>query len=355
MAAPTGAGFSSEMHRRLGAQFERTAFGSQTPVHYGSAEAELQVLRDSAGVADRSWLETVELRGEDRTRFLNGLATCEVKGATVGACIYGFLADAKGRVFADAAVRVGDDRLELELAPGKAKVVAAHLSKYVIADRVEIELPAATETIVVVGPQAAERMAELTGASGPREEWQVETMELLGRPVRVVRHPRLGVEGFLVRATNGGGGLFEALSEGGLPPVGHGAMEVARVEAGIPVFGIDLDDDVLPQETGFAEAVSYTKGCYLGQEVIARIHYRGGVNRVLRGLRLGAVGGAARASVRFEDRQVGEATSALVSPTHGPIAIGLIHRKAAEPGTEVEVEGVGLAHVIELPFERTGD
>lgn len=355
IAAPPGAGFSPETHRRLGAQFERTALGSQTPLHYGSAENELQVLRESAGVGDRSWLETVELRGEDRTRFLNGLVTCDVGGAAVGECVYGFFTDAKGKVLADAVVRVGDDQLELELAPGKAAEIAAHLKKYVIADRVEVEVPASRETVVVVGPQAGERLVELSGASGPREEWQAETMELLGRPARVVRHPRLGAEGFLVRAANEGASLFQALCESGLPPIGYGAMEVARVEAGVPIFGIDLDDDVLPQETGFEEAVSYSKGCYLGQEVIARIHYRGGVNRVLRGLRLGGVGAGDRASVRFENRQVGEATSALVSPTHGPIALGLLHRKAAEPGTEVEVEGVGLAHVIELPFERTGD
>jgi folate-binding protein YgfZ len=138
--------------------------------------------------------------------------------------------------------------------------------------------------------------------------------------------------------------------------VGIAALEARRVELGVPRFGRDFGPEHFPQETGLGEqAVSYTKGCYLGQEVIARIHYRGQANRLLRGLRLppGTTVDAVAdgAELRYEGRPVGTLSSAVRSPALGaPVALAIVHRRGAEPGTRVEVEGGGAAEVVALPF-----
>ena len=138
--------------------------------------------------------------------------------------------------------------------------------------------------------------------------------------------------------------------ERGAAPVGEAAAEIVRVERGRPRYGIDLDDTVIPQEAGLNErAVSFTKGCYVGQETVARLYYRGKPNRHLRGLRLSAPAEPG-AELRLGERVVGQLTSAVLSPAHGPIGLALVRREA-EPGATVSVGEHGAeAEVVELPF-----
>jgi folate-binding protein YgfZ len=142
------------------------------------------------------------------------------------------------------------------------------------------------------------------------------------------------------------------LSAAGAVEVARGSIDLVRVERGRPLFGVDFDSDCFPQETGLEErAVSYTKGCYLGQEVVARIHYRGGVNRQLRGLR-GAIGDdlVVGEKVLREDEAVGAITTAAYSPSVGaPIALAILHRKA-EPGAKLRLETGSPVTVVEVPF-----
>lgn len=352
----------TELHRGLGGEMERLAAGIELAAHYGSPIQEHGLLRRSCGVGDRSWMPALELTGEDRARFLNGLITCDVKTPSSGQGCYGFLTDAKGKILADAAVQVEDERLLVELPPGQAEAIAEHLSKYVIADRVEIRPVIDELGLAVVGPAARRRLEALVGEQElPEHDWEHRSVELLGRSVRVTLHPRLGAAGFLVRTTVADAAdLFEGLVRHGvsgeLRAIGYLAMEMARVEEGIPLFGVDLGSDTLPQETGLVDAVSYTKGCYLGQEVVARIHYRGHVNRHLRGVALEGdslpPGGAA---VSFEGERVGTLTTPVRSPELGQvIGLALIHRKASDPGTAVDVETAGEGEVTELPFVSTG-
>jgi folate-binding protein YgfZ len=129
-------------------------------------------------------------------------------------------------------------------------------------------------------------------------------------------------------------------------------MEILRVEAGIPRFGRDFGPENFPQETGADEAVSFTKGCYLGQEVVARIHYRGGVQKALRGLVFAAGRGPRTGTRLFHDgREVGAATTVVESVALGrPVGLGIVHRRAAEPGNTLELEGGGQAEVRDLPL-----
>ena len=141
----------------------------------------------------------------------------------------------------------------------------------------------------------------------------------------------------------------DALLAAGATPVSEDAAEIVRVEHGRPRYGIDADDSTIPQEAGLnARAVSFTKGCYVGQETVARLFYRGKPNRHLRGLKLSEPT-ATGTELRLGERVVGRLASSLVSPTHGPIALALVRREAA-PGDTVEVAGGATAQVVELPF-----
>jgi folate-binding protein YgfZ len=149
-------------------------------------------------------------------------------------------------------------------------------------------------------------------------------------------------------------GLLDAGAGAGVRMVGHHALDRLRVEVGRPLYGVDFDDGHFPQETGLEEAaVSYTKGCYLGQEVVARIHYRGGVNRHLRGLVMEGDGPSAAElpgrPVLHDGRPAGTLTSATDAGDGRRLGLSILHRRA-EPGAEVEVEGAGTARVVELPF-----
>lgn len=359
----------ADLHRRLGAAFTTIDAGPAPPVeavaHYGDVAAEVRALREGCGLLDRSFVGRLELTGADRQRFLNGLVTCDVKALTPGAGAYGFFTAIKGKVLFDVAVLALADRLRLELPPGSEGAVAEHLSKYQIADRVEVSPLTATLPLTLAGPRAAEVLAA-TGGGGDLADlagapWSSASAMLAGFEVVAVRQGLIGVPALtLWVAAADAAGLAEALlaagGPAGLVPVGVDAAEVVRSEAGIPRFGRDFGPDHFPQETGLDEtagAVSYTKGCYLGQEVVARIHYRGGVNRLLRGLRFEAGAGTPLpgAALLFEDREAGTATTVVSSPALGrTVGLAILHKRAATPGTILEVAGGGRAEVVELPF-----
>ena len=338
-----------------------TALGCELPIHFGAVREEYNALHESCGVVDRSWVPTLELTGEDRVRFLNGLVTCDVRAPGPGEGCYGYFTDAKGKILADVGVLVHDDRLLLELPPGRAEAIAEHLAKYLITDRVEIRPVDDLVGLAVAGPTAGRFLDHLLGDEVPRADWQHRAIRLLGHGVDVCSHPNLGVAAWIVRVARASAAeLFSALVDrhagGELRAVGHKAAEAIRVEGGNAIAGIDLDPSTLPQETGYSEAVSYTKGCYLGQEIVARIHYRGQVNRHLRGLRFEDEDvPEADAEVSFEGEVVGRVTSPTFSPELGqPIGLCLLHRKGSDPGTRLEVGAGGAAEVTELPFVHRG-
>ncbi len=326
--------------------------------------ADYRVLRESWGVAELPAGGRLELGGADRERFLNGLVTCEVLGLSEGNGRYGFVTSAQGRILADVVVLAAADRLLLELPAGSEEPIGGHLRKYVVADRVEIEPGPARTTLLVAGPGAEAALAARVEGGLPAEPWDHAEREIAGAKARVLRHPRVGLPAFeldaapdaaaeIVGALVGEAGDLEAGEAATGRRVGAEALEAVRVEEGIPRFGREFGPENFPQETGLDDAVSYTKGCYLGQEVVARIRYRGQVNRALRGLVFddGEEPPLEGAAVAFEGREAGRVTSAVRSPRLGrPVALTMIHRRAAEPGTEVEIEGGRGARVVGLPF-----
>lgn len=313
------------------------------PPHYGSVAEEYRALREGCGVATRSEAGLLEITGKDRQRFLNAYITCEVKDLALGQTAYGFFTSPQGRILSDAVVLALEDRFWLEVGPGQEEAIASHLQKYILADRVEVRPLEGVALVTLVGPRAD----EILGTS-PQGGVKARKSARFGAPAWTLWTPAAEAES-----------LVERLIESGARPVGTEALEVLRTEAGIPRFGRDFGPDNFPQETGEEGAVSYTKGCYLGQEVVARIHYRGGVQKTLRGLVFErGTGPGPGVQLLYEGRQAGIATTVVQSITlDRAVGLGILHKRAAEPGTRLQMESieqVGEVEVRELPFVPGG-
>lgn len=315
-----------------------------------SIEGEYRALREGCGVVERPRAGRLEMLGADRQRFLNAYVTCDVKSLAPGAGAYGFLTSAQGRILSDLVVLVHEDRLWLELPPGQDEEMAEHLRKYIIVDRVEIRPLADMLPITVAGPRAGE---VLGAAPLPEPPWHHARTLVRGTEVALQRGDRAGSPSFTLWVSASiAPHLMRRLVEAGAKPVSLEALEILRAEAGVPRFGLDFGPESFPQETGIEEAVSYTKGCYLGQEVVARIHYRGGVQKVLRSLVFeGDAPPAAGTRLLHEGREAGAVGTAVRSIALGrPVGLSILHKRAAEPGTRLEVEGGGMAEVLASPI-----
>jgi len=336
----------------------------------GRLAEEYAALRRGCGLADRSSAggpDTMEMLGPDRHRFLNAYVTCEVKGLAAGQGTYGFFTSAQGRILADVAVLALADRFWLELPPGRQEAIAEHLRKYLIADRVEMRPLADVEPLMLAGPGAEGVLAVAAetapGFELPAEPWAHARGMVSGVEAVVQRTGRMGVPALTLwvpaaqaemleerlLAQPGGDGGGERVRP---VPVGREALEVMRTEAGVPRFGQDFGPQNFPQETGAAEAVSFTKGCYLGQEVVARIHYRGGVQKTLCGLVFdGPAVPAPGTALLFEGREAGTLGTAVHSlALDRPIGLAILHRRAAAPGSRLQLAGGGDAEVRALPI-----
>lgn len=330
--------------------------GVEAVAHYGDEEAEGAALRSACGLIERPWVSALEMLGEDRTRFLNGYTTCDVKDLEPGAGTYGFITSVKGRIMADPVVLALENRLWLGLPPGKAPEISQHLSKYVIVDRVEIGPLEGQVALSLIGPRSTEVLASVGRPADAT--WSHHRVEIHGCEVLLVREPSLSSGGRDIPAwtlwvpSDQARPLFEKLiasGSGGAVPVGHRAFDALRVETGRPLYGLDFDDSNFPKETGLEdETVSYEKGCYLGQEVVARIHYRGGVNRHLRRLILDISDDSdpLGLAVIADGREAGTVTSAATVDS-GRIGLAILHKRA-EVGSEVEIADVGKARVLDL-------
>jgi folate-binding protein YgfZ len=305
-------------------------------------------LRAGAALAAAPAADVLDLVGPDARRFLNGYVTCDLVELEPGRHARGFASDLKGHVLAALDVLALADRLRLRLPAGRGAELAAHLGRYLLADRVELAprpelgrlelrgaaVPALLAALAVEAPAPARHGAAILGGA-----------ELLLARADRPGPPRFVLWGEAAALAAARGALVGA----GALLVTAGALEVVRVEDGELAFGVDFDTDAFPQECGDQAAVSFTKGCYLGQEVVARIHYRGGIQRLPRGLRFGAAPPRG-AVVLHEGREAGRATSVVRSPRHGPIGLALLHRRIGEPPVRLALADGGEVEAVALPF-----
>ena len=360
-----------EIHARSGAHFGAAAAtaGWEAVDHYGDPAAEHTALLTTAGVMDLGFRSRLCLTGADRARFLHGQVTNHVKDLRPGQGCFAALVTAKGKLEADLRIFALADELLLDFEPGLAAAVTARLEKYIIADDVQI-LDAAPHygLLSVQGPLAPAVAAGLGlgwGAELPPAPYAFATVNdpALGL-LYWVNHPRLGGAGFdLFVPTDALAPAWERLvnaaTQLGGRTVGGQAWETARMEAGIPRFGVDMDESNLAPETGLETcAISYAKGCYIGQEVIARIRTYGQVARALRGLRL--ADGLSPLPVKgdrlfHEGREVGVLTSVLASPARrANLALGYVRKEANAVGAGLVLRsaaGESPVRVVSLPFQ----
>jgi tRNA-modifying protein YgfZ len=306
-------------------------------------DGQYRVLREGAGVVERRGRRVLEVAGAEAVDYLQGQLTNEVEGLGPGGGIYSALLDRKGHMQGDMRVLRLADALIVDTEDAAGDAVLRHLSMYKVGREVTVDDVTAGHILVsVIGPAAAEiALAGPAGAEHTHREAQID-----GIPVTAVATD-LGVD--LLAGADGTPALVAALLARGAEPVTEEAAEIVRVESGRPRFGREMTTATIPQEAGINErAVSFTKGCYIGQETVARLHYRGKPNRHLRGLRLSARA-AAGDPVRLGERELGTIGTAVLSPAHGPIALAILRREA-EPGAVVTV-GDGIeAALTELPF-----
>jgi folate-binding protein YgfZ len=323
----------------------------------GTLEREYKALVEGCGLLDRSERGKLALTGPGAVEFLNGQVTNELSTLRPGTGCYAAFLTHKGKMLGDLRIlAVGElqDAAPSELLLDTERVALQGLFDMIRRFKVGYELELHKRTLErgllsLIGPNAA-RIAGVDRA----EPSDLAAVEHANAPVQIDEIAALAVRtdvGIdLICGAADTERLLDALRTRGSAPVSEQAAECLRVERGRPRYGIDLDDTVIPQEAGLNErAVSFTKGCYVGQETVARLYYKGKPNRHLRGLRLSEPA-AARDELRLGDRPVGRLTSVLVSPRLGPIALALVRREA-EPGAVVSVGDLGVsAEVLELPF-----
>jgi folate-binding protein YgfZ len=293
------------------------------------ATTDYELVTESAGLVDRSDRAKFLVRGTEAADFLQGQVSNDVEALVQGTGCYATVLTHKGKLRTDLRILRGDDWFWLDTEAIGHAVLAHMLRTYSLGRDVQFEDVTESRALLsVIGPAARERLD-----SAPPAEEHAFVAGAQGIYVATL----LGVD---VICTPGTVLDIEAVSDE--------AAECVRIEAGRPRLGFDMDAETMPQEAGINErAVSFTKGCYVGQETVARLHYRGKPNRHLRGLRL-TEPAQRGAEVVLGDRGVGRVGSSCVSPRLGPIALALVRREA-EPGTTVQV-GDAPAEVVGLPF-----
>ena len=329
--------------------------GAETPASFGDPAGEFRALRNGAGVFDMSWQAKLLIRGKDRTRWANGMVTNNIRDLAPDRGLYSFILTPQGRNQGDLVIYNRGDELLATTDREQADGVLALLRRYIIMDKVEIEdISEKLVSIGVGGPKAVETLSRAGIDAAALEPGQVLDTTWRDSAISVVRntHPNSDSHEIWL-APQGVDTLWQALVNAGAQPVGSGALELYRIARGIPRYGVDLRERDLPQETGQEHALNFSKGCYIGQEIVERIRSRGSVHRTLIGFELQGDPPERGAKVLAGDKEAGEITSAARVPVGDAgrsLALGYLRREFVTPGATVKVAGQN-ATVRELPFE----
>jgi folate-binding protein YgfZ len=333
--------------------------GAMIAVRFGDPQLELAALLGGCGVSDLGFRARISLTGNDRTRWLNGMVTNNIRDLSVGRGVYAFLLNPQGRILGDMFVYNTGEALVVETDRSQVEKIIATFDHYIIMDDVEVtDLSAQQTTLGLAGPKSR----AVLNAAG------IEVPDL--QPLQMIT-PRCNrdcgcVECTVVRGEDAEHESYEiwlapqdvyktwqALLAAGATPVGSEALEVQRVLAGVPLYGVDIRERDLPQETEQMRALNFNKGCYVGQEIVERIRSRGNVHRKFTGFLVEGVAAiAVGAKIISDEKEVGEVTSVVVLSTPSgerTVALGYSRREVGIPGREVTI-GTARATVIQLPL-----
>lgn len=343
--------------------------------------SEYSALTERAGLVDVSDRTQIEISGSDRVTFLHSFCTNDIKKLQPGQGCEAFLCNGKGKILAYVHVYCRSDSIVLETSPGQSESVVAHLDRYVIREDVRFrDHHGDWSQFLLAGPAApaliARTLAGLSTAAGAASAAPIaQTLqpppsvtagtpapplihsecEVAGVPISLRQARLTGVPGFLISCPTGSGAgasasaVRDAWLASGAEPSSLAALEIEQIEAGIPTFGRDITDDNLPQEIGrTAQTISFTKGCYLGQETVARIDAMGHVNRKLRQFQIeGELVPAAGTELVLDGKSVGRITACVFSPRRDALlALGYVRTPHSAAGTRLEVGVGGGPHAV---------
>ncbi len=345
-------------HEKAQAEFQ--PYGQiQIVSTFGEPQAEYAAIRKSAAIFDMPHRGVLELTGKDRHSFLNNLLTNQIwdkekkVGLAPGQMTYGFFLNIKGRIVSDMNVIETGDRALVELDADRVESVRSAFDKYLFAEQVKMRsMVGELHALFVTGPDATE-LVEANQSIHFRDD-------ICGVPGYVLLVPTSAAGEVWDHFTKGEAGAYEEdmRFRGRARPIGWAAFNATRIEAGRALFGIDFDESVLPAETGqFERAVSLTKGCYLGQEIVARMHARGQVARKIVGIRMESDALPVAGAKIYDDQQneIGGITSSTISPilSNAAICLGIAKRPFFAAGTKLTIPAEGamrVGDVVELPF-----
>lgn len=331
-----------------------------TPARLDVPEVEIAALASGAGLHDLGWLRRIEVRGEDRFRWLSGMVTNTVSDLGASHGNYSLVLNAQGRIQGDLTVwRNHDhnqDKLELEIAADQVERLLGHLEHFIIMDDVEL-VPRENETALgLTGPQAGEVLARL-GLHALSEPMTHSRADFNGMSLRIRRGHGVLSEHYLLWTTTATvAKLWKFLLTGGAVPVGSEALEAFRIAEGVPAYGVDIAERDLPQETSQIDrALHFQKGCYLGQEIVERIRSRGNVHRHLRHLELDGTVPAYGTELTLDGASIGHITSAAeLSLAGGPrrFALAMLRAEAEVANKSFNYAAAGAtgsAHLLAAP------
>ncbi len=344
--------------------------GRPAVLHYGDAAAEYRAVRTAVGMSDLSGRGKLRMTGADRKRFLHRVVTNDVEQLGAGEGVYACMLTPQGKIISDMTVHVRGEDLLIDVEPGMADVLRDTLDRYALMDDVEItDVTDRYGLIGVSGRGADDCISGLAGPLPPLPPGGNAEIERNGVPATVARTHRTGERDYDIYVpaesadeiwktllAGAGDGEDDVVS---CVPIGYETLEVLRVEAGIPRCAVELDERIIPNEAVKDRAVSFTKGCYIGQEPVVMMEHRGRPNRLLSGLAIeGRTLPARNAVIRKDGKDAGWITTAVRGrAVDGIIALGFVRRRSMASGGpfEVEVEGgPARAEIADLPFYDPG-
>jgi folate-binding protein YgfZ len=325
--------------------------GATTALNFGDVAAEFAALRNGCGVLDAGWRSKFVITGEDRVRWLNGMVTNNIRDLQPGSGLYCFVLNPQGRIQGDLYCWNRGDYLLAETDAAQAQQLYELLDRYIVMDDVQLaDVSAQLTSIAVVGPDATEIVAK--AELGPElAPLQFRDQSWHGIDVTIARLDSEITEFEIWSAIEDCAVLWEALLAAGANPAGAEAYELLRIMSGRPRVGIDIRERDLPQETGQQRALNFSKGCYVGQEIVERIRSRGQVHRQLTGFVLQGTTPKPGTKFQLRERDVAEITSVAALPGGETLALGYARRDAVTPGTVLEANGT-RARVSDLPFKE---
>ncbi len=320
----------------------------------GNVRAEFGALRSGCGVYEMNLRTKISLTGGDRGRWLNGMVTNNIRDLAVGQGVYAFVLNPQGHILGDLYAYNRGDSLLIDTDQSQSQQLRATFDHYIIMDDVEVSDATGQLTAIgITGPRVRE-ILQTAGFEIPELE-PLRFVDVSWRNVSVivVRGNNTSVESYEFWVPpDQAGGLRDTLTAAGATPVGPAALECLRVATGVPRYGQDIRERDLPQETEQHRAMHFSKGCYIGQEIVERIRSRGNVHRKFTGFEVEGALPALGTKIQADGKDVGEVTSVASLPLAGgdrSVALGYIRREVATPGKQVQASGAQLS-VAALPF-----